>query len=378
LILAIHNATTDTLIVYRYTTPDTYVFLGNALIQSVGNNFYVAGIKTDNSTGNGNVCLVKIDTNGDKVWEKFYNQRRLDDARSVIQLTNGNLMLGAVRNDLNQTNERANTWLLEVDTGGNIARQWFDPSDSTYVAEGLKQTQDGGFIYGAQKKVYQVAGSLGFNATVVKMDSNFNKQWTFEGGVLGNYTGVVDIELLPDGGYIACGNYSNKEAWVIKFTEAGDVVWLRKYMGLTDTTATWNILTDIDLLPDGGFVAVGQCQRVINPNNLPPQLGWFLKLDSNGCEIENCILGVEDVKAEKPQINIYPNPANSKINVSYAASEKVEEILILDLQGRQLQTHSAQPTATEIETINLESGMYFLQLRTPKEIIATLKFIIER
>ncbi len=360
------NTATDDIVLKEYYTPNTYAFYGSKVLY-VGYDCFITGVRTDLTINSADNILIKIDTNGNRLWQKQYGaNNRLEYARSLVNLQNRNLMIGSFRSDFNQTNEKANTWLLEVDTGGNVVRQWFDPSDSTYVAEGLRQTQDGGFIYGAQKRVYQVAGSLGFTATVVKMDSNFNKQWVYEGGVLGTYTGVVDIEPLPDGGYVACGNYSNKEAWVIKFTETGQVVWLRKYMGLTDTTATWNLLSDIDILPDGGFIAVGQCQRIVNPNNLTPQVGWFLKLDSNGCEVENCLVGINDPQPYKDdfssQIQIQPNPASDKVWVEAEPGMLGGELKIYDVSGRLVKQLMVEALQFGLEVSELSKGVYVISI----------------
>lgn len=362
LVYGYFQSETDTIKIKRFYISNTYALQGLAVC-SFNSHIYVTGVHNYKPGFDANIVLFKIDTAGNVVWYKVYDQLNMDYAQSITPLVNGNLLLGAMRNDLGQPVVKSNTWLLEVDTGGNVVRQWFDPSDSTYVAEGLRQTQDGGFIYGAQKRVYQVAGSLGFTATVVKMDSNFNKQWVYEGGVLGTYTGVVDIEPLPNGGYVACGNYSNKEAWVIKFSEAGQIAWLRKYMGLTDTTATWNLLSDIDVLPDGGFIAVGQCQRVVNPNNLTPQVGWFLKLDSNGCEVENCYLSLNPSPKERDlssPMQVWPNPASGSVQLEMGSEMLTGELKIYDVAGSLLLEKKIVATEMVLDVSSFTEGIYLV------------------
>ncbi|MCW5907215.1 MAG: hypothetical protein KIS94_05110 [Chitinophagales bacterium] len=296
ILFAKFNASLDSFSIYTYYAPDVYAYFGNTLLNADTSGFFISGVKTIQSTNNANVVLLKIDAEGNKVWEKSYDQYKQDYAKSMVLLANGNILLGCIRSNLNQTNEHANTWLLEVDTGGNIVRQWFDPNDSTYVAEGLRQTQDGGFIYGAQKKALQTVGGVYKIATVVKMDSNFTKQWTFSDGRYNTTTAIVDLEELPDGSFIGCGNkpYYNTDSsilsgWIVKLDANGNVIWNKTYAGL-QTSFSHNYLTDIDVLPDGSLIAVGQCQ---NTTQQPPQVGWFLKLDSNGCEIENCLVGID-------------------------------------------------------------------------------------
>ncbi len=310
LMLGMVNTQNGAIEIFKYYTANTYSFVGHCMVNK-NSSKYIAGVRTDGLTNNANVVLIKIDASGNRIWEKYYDQHKLDLAKSIIQLINGNLMLGAVRNDVNQTNEKANTWLLEVDTGGNVVRQWFDPNDSTYVAEGLRQTQDGGFIYGAQKKYLQTINSVYKVATIVKTDNNFNKQWVFTDGSYNTETAIVDLEELPDGSFIGCGNkpfyYTDSSVvsgWVVKLNSNGQVIWNRIYRSVIGSQ-TLNLLTDIDVLPDGGFIAVGQCQQ---SGATPPQVGWFLKLDSNGCEVENCILNIDDRQQTQDirQIQVYP------------------------------------------------------------------------
>lgn len=364
------NKTLDTVTLYRYYTPNTYAYHGYSLVQ-VDNYYYITGVRTLSSPQNANVVLVKIDSAGNRLWERMYDQEKYDRANSIISLANGNLLLGAEKNDLNQTIQRANTWLLEVDTGGTVQRQWFDINDSSYVAQGLRQTSDGGFIYGAQKKMQQSINDVYFTGIVVKVDSDFNKKWTFNVGVMGNVTGITDVELLPDGNYIASGNYSNKFGLVVKLTSDGDLLWERKYEGITDGNAAWNILSDIDILADGSFVAVGQCQRLVNPNQLPPQIGWFLKLDSNGCEIENCLVGVESIiqNYETREIQVYPNPFTSDVSIALTGGyTSTANFTITNITGQvvyqQVETNLAPGYTKMLDLSYLPNGVYFVEVTT--------------
>ena len=131
------------------------------------------------------------------------------------------------------------------------------------------------------------------------------------------------------------------------------------------------------MLPDGSLIAVGQCK---NLQQQPPQVGWFLKLDSNGCEIENCTVGIDPQPPKGGLIQVYPNPANDKVNVSFSADEKVNEIVVCDVQGRELlkQKIQLQNSSIEIDIKDLPSGLYFLQLRNEKGMVATTKFAVSR
>ncbi|MFM2306248.1 MAG: hypothetical protein RLZZ367_917 [Bacteroidota bacterium] len=360
--------------VYEYTTPNTSAFQGRSMLQH-NDYYYVTGVRTVQSTNNASVVLLKIDTNGNRLWEKLYNQDKIDYAESIISLSNGNLMLGAYRTNINQTNEIANTWLLEVDTGGMVQRQWFDSNDSTYVARGLLQTQDGGVIYCGQKKYIQIGTTIGYTGTVTKMDTSFNIQWVYNNGYRSIYTGITDVELLPGGSIIVCGQkqiYNTDttilSGWIVKLDVGGTVVWESAYTAINQSLVK-NFLTDIDVLSDGSLIAVGQCQI---PGQMPPQVGWFLKLDSNGCEIGNCMVGLPDDElsvADDGQIHVYPNPFTSDVSISFVDMHVSTATFTItnhigQIVYQQQETNLATGYTKMLDLSYLPNGVYFVEVET--------------
>ncbi|HLP50195.1 MAG TPA: T9SS type A sorting domain-containing protein [Chitinophagales bacterium] len=383
LFLAISNKGMDSTVLYQYYTPNTYAYNVYDLIE-VGEFYYLAGIRTDRLTNNGDMTLAKIDSAGNRIWERFYNQKKYDYAASITSLNNNNLLLGGHRNDLNSTNERSNTWLMEVDTGGQMVRQWFDPNDSTYAAEGLLQTMDGGFIYGAQKKFEQTVGGVYKTATIVKLNYNFTRQWIIEGGIKGDHTGIKDIEFVDDTTYIACGNYANGQGWVIKFTDIGNILWEKKYKGL-QPSGTWNILKDIDVLPDGSFIAAGYCQWIVNPNNNPPQVGWLLKLDVDGCEMESCLVGINETPKSpaeggdlNSQIQVYPNPAQSALTIQYDNLPYGSILYVFNATGALIETQPVTGSAGKLtlNTAAYPNGIYLARIEVEGKALLKEKFIV--
>ena len=375
LLFGISDKNLDSVSLFRYYTPNTLTYYGYDLVQHEG-AYFVAGIRIDSVGYNSNVVLTKIDSSGNRLWEKYYDQYYRDYAASIVKLSNGNLLLGCVREDLNQTLEHANTWLIEVDTGGHMVRQWFDPNDSTYATEGLLQTQDGGFIYCAQKKNEQTVNDVYKLATIVKLDNNFNKQWTFSGGFQGTVTGFTDIVELTDGSFVACGKDNYRNGWIVKLTANGDVIWDKKYVGIVDNGSE-NYLTDIDVMPDGGFIAVGQCQFL---GHNPSQVGWFLKLDSNGCETENCLLGLNDEYAvtESGGIKLYPNPAQNDVTVEYNNILQNSQLFICDVLGNLIETKilNGLNGKLTLNTSGYQNGIYVARVEADGKFLFKDKFTI--
>jgi hypothetical protein len=84
------------------------------------------------------------------------------------------------------------------------------------------------------------------------------------------------------------------------------------------------------------------------------------------------VLGTSDVKAEKKNIKVYPNPFTDTVNISDAAS--VKSISVSDLSGRLIRV--IDNPGTSIHLGELKQGMYMLTLIMKdgsKQTIKTIK-----
>ncbi|HLC82725.1 MAG TPA: T9SS type A sorting domain-containing protein [Bacteroidia bacterium] len=87
---------------------------------------------------------------------------------------------------------------------------------------------------------------------------------------------------------------------------------------------------------------------------------------------------LESVCDGSPSFVLYPNPASDKLTMKFNYLKNENYMLIVqDALGRTVQTiTNIQSEKIEIEQHDLESGFYFLQLQTDKQIIASEKLIV--
>ena len=65
------------------------------------------------------------------------------------------------------------------------------------------------------------------------------------------------------------------------------------------------------------------------------------------------------------KFNLYPNPANSVVNITNAENMVVEQVTIYDIAGKQLSTQNFNNEAEiQLNVENLASGTYMLHLQT--------------
>ena len=116
-----------------------------------------------------------------------------------------------------------------------------------------------------------------------------------------NYNGFIDIEELPDQGFVAVGHsdsgasgtktspgFGSVDAWVVRLDAAGQALWDQSYGG-----------TDVDtgirvaLMPDGGFMVAGDSQSPVSGTRTSPGAGndfWLVRLDAFGNQLYDLAL----------------------------------------------------------------------------------------
>ena len=110
----------------------------------------------------------------------------------------------------------------------------------------------------------------------------------------------------------------------------------------------------------------------------PPASGNFTVIvtDSNGCSAESNPYDftlTPIMNFENNKINIYPNPANEQLFITFKNLE-IRIIQILDISGRVLYTSNSN--MEDIKSINIDflnSGIYFLNIQSQDKYI--FKFI---
>ena len=217
--------------------------------QTSDSGYVVAGTTTSKGAGAGDIRVVKLDIEGNVLWDRVFGGSGNDWAFS-LELTsdNGYVVAGYTRS---KGAGGMDIWVLKLDANGNLL--W----DKTFG--GVKdddafsacQTSDGGYAVAGWTKS---KGAGGMDVWVLKLDANGNLLWdkTF-GGVGGD--GAGSIQQTSDGGYIVAGHTTpedgkRRDAWVLKLDINGDLLW--------DKTFNGGEANSIQQTSDGGYIVSGQ------------------------------------------------------------------------------------------------------------------------
>ncbi|MGW9684709.1 hypothetical protein [Flagellimonas sp. 2504JD1-5] len=249
--------------------------------------------------------LLKLDAEGNPMWNKTYGGSKDDRGQSVIQTTDGGYAIVgyAMSDDGDGSNNEGfhDNWILKLDSSGNVVWEksfGFSGHDHSYD---VVQTSDGGFFFSGfldvtssggdgnnGKGTYLTRHGVGeFWGT--KLDADGNLQWRryFGGSNNDRSYGVVQAD---DGGFVLAGASESNDFditdpkgsydfWVLKVSGTGDLFWQKSYGG-TGIDKAYAIAKTAD----NGYVITGNTFSTdtdISKNNGESDV-WLIKIDDNG------------------------------------------------------------------------------------------------
>jgi type IX secretion system substrate protein len=423
------------------TTDGGYLLLG----YSYSN---ISGDKTENSIGEFDYWVIKIDSEGNIQWQNTIGGSGYDALFSGSQTTDGGYILGG-SSDSNASGDKVENsngdydyWVVKLDVSGAI--EWQNTIGGS-LFDGLTsvaQTIDGGYILGGGS-LSNISGDKTENSNgdmdywVVKLDSTGGIEWqnTIGGS---DYDFIIVIEQSMDGGYIIGGRSSSNSSgdktensngmddyWVVKLDATGAIVWQNTIGGsLIDQ------FNSISETSDGGYIMGGSSTSNASGDKTENSIGggdfWIVKIDSSGeIEWDNTIggdngdgvksitqtseggyicggssnsgisgdkteasiggtdmwiiyllpiLGVNDYYRGN-SLSIFPNPVQDTMEIIYG-DQLVDNITIYASTGTLIKRFKLLENSTSVDVSQLAAGVYFIRFSIEGKTV-TKKFIKE-
>jgi hypothetical protein len=184
--------------------------------------FALFGLTYSNGNGDSAAWVVKLDPNGNVVWNKTYGNATDTAATTGVLAPDGNYMVGGYTNPRGENNY--DFLLMQIDPAGNII--W----NKTYGGTGSQETSamtkasDGYVIVGDTQ-----SPDSNIHAWVVKVDLNGTLLWAKTVGGK-NADSPSCITPSEDGGYLVGGftfsfGAGNRDFWLFKIGDSGQVLW---------------------------------------------------------------------------------------------------------------------------------------------------------
>ncbi|GEM_PF-1072136 len=119
---------------------------GNAVVQTQDSGYAIIGTSEDCGFGNGDILLIRLNSDGDTLWSKCYGSSAFESASQIIQAGNENLMILGL--SIHASNY--DILLAEVDGQGNLLNSVKIGSGGEQSPSGLCAAQDASWIVAGQ------------------------------------------------------------------------------------------------------------------------------------------------------------------------------------------------------------------------------------
>jgi hypothetical protein len=243
--------------------------------------------------------IAKVNLEGKIVLEKILIKSTHNRINSIQQLDNGDFIAAGIAG--RKYGRNWYFWVLKLDPDGNIIwERSFGGSDHD-TALSIKQSKDGGYIMAGTtySKDGDVSISYGKNDYwIVKLNFEGELEWEKSFGGSGNDV-ATDVYADEDGFVLVgrtqsndgdvSGNHGGYDYWIVKIDLKGDIVWQRPFGGSRSERASSIIKTT-----DNCYIVAGSSNSNDGDvSGLHDGYGdyWIIKVDPDGNLIWQKLLG---------------------------------------------------------------------------------------
>ena len=374
----------DLLFSLQQTTDNGYILGGFS-------NSGIGGDKTQNVWGINDYWIVKTDSLGNFEWDADFGGTG-DEWFSVIrQVADGGYIIGGYSDSGISGDKTEDTkgfrdyWIVKIDSSGN--KLWDKDFGGTFLdmLVDIRQTTDGGYILGGNS--YSDAGGdkteplVGGNGDqdywIVKTDSLGIKQWDRDFGGTGVEDEFNNLTLTSDGGYlIGCTSYSpasgtktennfgQEQAWIIKVDSLGNPQWDKTIFTNEHDESGFALQAS-----DGCYVIANATMAGVAGYKTQPAWNglhdyWIVKFCDSTID-----LNTAEPTRQLEQALVYPNPAGDKINIQQleVQSGTAVEISVYNIIG-DLVYRDVDSGPLTVDCRLFPPGMYWIEIKSAEKI----------
>lgn len=266
---------------------------------TLSNDAYVT-----NSHGQKDGWVVKVDNDGNKLWQKTLGGSNDDSLTTIIQSDDGGYVVTGFTfssdGDVSPQQGGSDAWIVKLSASGDIVWQTTVGGTNNDYANSIVQTTDGGYIVVGRSKSND--GDLNKNQgnddiLIVKIDGNGNKLWTKNyGGLNQDYANSViatsDNNFLltaftksQDGDMIP--NNLQSSPVVIKLNPNGDIIWQKT--GSDFWLENENLTCVTEVSGEYFFSGTTGCQMMVAKADVQGNVLWNKPIDVS-CGYANAII----------------------------------------------------------------------------------------
>lgn len=269
------DTTGDTLWTRIYEEEGT--IMARSLTQTQGGNYILAG-----TTGYEpkSIWFLKIDSLGNILWKKTYALGIFCQCGEVSPTSDGFVLAGTVNPD-----SGTEVLLMKLDEhGDSLWTKTYAKENASNYAESVYSTSDGGYIIAAHPYSFD---TYTCDYWLIRTDENGDSLWskTYDNS---DWDVPYCIKQTADGGFIVTGQtevsayYDDYDAWVVKTDSSGEVMWSNTYTGFYEDFSH-DIAVCVEQVDDGDYILAGSMgNATTEPHEDIEGDAWLFKLDESG------------------------------------------------------------------------------------------------
>ncbi len=270
---------------------DGSIFVGADSLSAANGHHGCAG-------GHRDFWLLKLDQNGNKLWDKSYGGTNHEYLSQIIATSDGNFALGgrteSSDGDVSGFMGEYDGWVVKIDPAGSILWEKVTGGEMWDWGSNLAPTKNGGVLFSGYTFSWDGDGSGNkgdYDYFLVSFDAGGKRLWHK------TYGGAVDdfaqgLAALPDGTFVVTGgsvshdgdvpeNRGNFDLWAIRVSDTGRLLWSRTFGGSAYDISTTGGSDYYEASPggaltntrDGGLVMAGASKSA--DGDVPGNPGGF-------------------------------------------------------------------------------------------------------
>jgi hypothetical protein len=328
--------------------------------------------------GEEDAWVIKLDKTGNLEWEKTFGSTIRESANVIIQTPDKGFLMGGAHRIMNDSTACDDAWIVKMDSLGN--KEW----EKTYGGLGderiysLIQTDNQEFVFAASASSTDgdVTGNHGSSDFwIVGIDNSGILLWQ---KCLGGSS--VDaprhISLTEDNGYIISGDTWSDDgdvngytgfidAWIIRTDSLANLKW-QKCIGSVDIDMAYCSA----ILNDEIFVlgSTTGSSEIFSTNHGSSDF-WVAQL--------SVTVGIKNILTLH-SYEIYPNPTrNPYFTIKSRNNYNNTQISCYNAIGKQIHQQKIQSTETEIDVSVWPAGIYLVVIHRDGKVVDTMKLIVK-
>jgi hypothetical protein len=244
---------------------------GESIIQTSDCNIVVAGSTNNYGAGNYDFWLIKIDENGNQLWNKTFGGDQSDRAYKVIEANNSDIIVAGYTYSFGEGN--SDFWLLRLDNEGNqLWNKTFGGVDNDESYSVIESNNLDLVLVGSTVSYSNNSNSEGW---VLRLDNEGNQLWNKTFG--DNWTDIFYDVIEVNGELVLAGQITLQDdsspypewpySWIVHIDNSGNLI-------KQEYNTTSGVLYSLHYSSNDEIIAVGrECNK--NSGFVPPDIWNF-------------------------------------------------------------------------------------------------------